>query len=118
MLPVRRLSRRSAILQGGGLAAAVTVLPRAGRAQQGVLNIFNWDTYVAPDTIPGFEAASGLRVRYDLFASNDELFAKLRAGNPGYDLIFPSNNYARVWPRRGCSSRSTTATFPTRRQTS
>ena len=90
----RHLSRRSAILQGGGLAAAVTMLPRAGRSQEGVLNIFNWDTYVAPDTISGFEAASGLRVRYDLFASNDELFAKLRAGNPGYDVIFPSNNYA------------------------
>ncbi len=94
MPPVHRLSRRSAIAQGAGLAAAVTVLPRTSRAQEGVLNIFNWDTYVAPDTIPGFEAASGLRVRYDLFASNDELFAKLRAGNPGYDVIFPSNNYA------------------------
>ena len=91
---VRALSRRSAVLQGGGLAVAVTLLPRGGWAQEGVLNIFNWDTYVAPDTIAGFEAASGLRVRYDLFASNDELFAKLRAGNPGYDVIFPSNNYA------------------------
>jgi spermidine/putrescine transport system substrate-binding protein len=32
-------------------------------------------------------------VRYDLFASNDELFAKLREGNPGYDVIYPSNDY-------------------------
>jgi spermidine/putrescine transport system substrate-binding protein len=32
-------------------------------------------------------------VRYDLYASNDELFAKLRGGNPGYDVIFPTNDY-------------------------
>jgi spermidine/putrescine transport system substrate-binding protein len=28
-----------------------------------------------------------------LFANNDELFAKFRAGNPGFDLIVPSNEY-------------------------
>lgn len=29
----------------------------------------------------------------DLFADNDELFAKLKEGNPGYDLIVPTNDY-------------------------
>ena len=28
----------------------------------------------------------------DLFADNDELFAKLKAGNPGYDVIVPTND--------------------------
>ena len=28
-----------------------------------------------------------------LFATNDELFSKLRAGNPGFDVIVPSNEY-------------------------
>ena len=28
-----------------------------------------------------------------LFSTNDELFAKLRAGNPGFDVIVPSNEY-------------------------
>jgi spermidine/putrescine transport system substrate-binding protein len=28
-----------------------------------------------------------------LFATNDELFSKLRAGNPGFDLIVPSNDF-------------------------
>jgi spermidine/putrescine transport system substrate-binding protein len=79
--------------QGAGAALAVTFMPGAGRAQSGTVNIYNWDTYVAPETIPGFEAATGLAVRCDLFASNDELFAKLRGGNPGYDVIFPSNDY-------------------------
>lgn len=93
-MPRLSFPRRSILRQGAGLAAAVSVLPRFARGQEGSLNIYNWDTYVGPDTIPGFEAESGLRVRYDLFASNDELFAKMRAGNPGYDVIFPSNDYA------------------------
>src|SRR3546814_14842082 len=29
----------------------------------------------------------------DLFDSNDVLFAKFRAGNPGYDVIVPSNDF-------------------------
>ena len=28
----------------------------------------------------------------DLFADNDELFAKLKGGNPGYDVIVPTND--------------------------
>ena len=28
-----------------------------------------------------------------MFATNDELFARLRAGNPGYDVIVPSNEF-------------------------
>ena len=29
----------------------------------------------------------------DLFDSNDTLFAKFKAGNPGYDVIVPSNDF-------------------------
>ena len=28
-----------------------------------------------------------------LFSTNDELFAKFHEGNPGYDVIMPSNEY-------------------------
>jgi spermidine/putrescine transport system substrate-binding protein len=79
-----------------GLAIA-SVLPLAGRqafAQSGgQVNIYNWDTYIGETTVDDFTEATGIEVRYDLFASNDELFAKLREGNPGYDVIFPSNDF-------------------------
>ena len=29
----------------------------------------------------------------DLYAGNDELFPKLKAGNPGYDVIVPTNDF-------------------------
>ncbi len=37
-----------------------------------------------------FTEATGIDVRYDLFSSSDELFGRLREGNPGYDVIYPS----------------------------
>ena len=40
-----------------------------------------------------FRDASGIEVSMDLFADNDELFAKLKEGNPGYDVIVPTNDF-------------------------
>lgn len=57
------------------------------------LEFYNWDTYIGETTLADFKAASGVDVNMTLFANNDELFAKFRAGNPGFDLIMPSNEY-------------------------
>jgi spermidine/putrescine transport system substrate-binding protein len=57
------------------------------------LEFYNWDTYIGETTLADFKAASGISVNMTLFANNDELYAKFRAGNPGFDLIMPSNEY-------------------------
>ena len=50
-------------------------------------------TDIVETTLEEFTQATGITVRYDLFASNEEkVSAKLREGNPGLlDAIFPSN---------------------------
>jgi len=87
------LNRRR--LLGGSLAVAAVAgaLPSRPFAQTREVNVFNWDTYIGPDTIQAFQAATGIEVRYDLYGSSDELFGRLREGNPGYDVIYPSNDY-------------------------
>jgi len=35
-------------------------------------------------------------VVYDSFASNEEMFAKLKAGGTGYDIVFPSGDYVSI----------------------
>lgn len=52
-----------------------------------VVNFFNWSNYIGKDTLPEFTKRTGVEVRYDLFADEDEMFTKLRAGARGYDLI-------------------------------
>jgi spermidine/putrescine transport system substrate-binding protein len=67
-------------------ATAVPTLPlKDGKPQE--LKIFNFTTYIADDTIANFEKLYNVKVTYDTFGKADELFAKMQAGNPGYDVI-------------------------------
>jgi|GEM_PF-6466170 Spermidine/putrescine-binding periplasmic protein len=78
-------------------AAALAVFATApAQAQDKVLNIYNWSDYIAPTTVPDFEKQSGIKVRYDTFDSNETLFAKLVAGDTGYDIVVPSSNWGAV----------------------
>jgi spermidine/putrescine transport system substrate-binding protein len=56
-----------------------------------ILSIYNWSTYIDPEIIKQFEKKFGITVQYDTYESNDDLYAKLKPGNPGYDVIFPSD---------------------------
>ena len=103
-------ANRRSILQGlgvaavglslGGLAAcgksdsgAKTAAKIAPTGEEKKLNFYNWDTYIGETTLADFKGASDIDVNMSLFATNDELFAKLRAGNPGFDVIVPSNDF-------------------------
>lgn len=90
--PNLSLSRRAA-LQGIGAVGLSFSLPKSLKAQGGTVNFYNWDTYIGETTLSDFTAATGINVQYDLFADNEELFAKFRGGNPGYDLIVPTNDF-------------------------
>ena len=87
------VDRRRFLSGSLAVAASLPVLGRRSYAQAPQVNIYNWDTYIGETTLEDFTDATGIAVRYDLYASNDELFAKLRGGNPGYDVIFPTNDY-------------------------
>jgi spermidine/putrescine transport system substrate-binding protein len=88
------VTRRSFLAGMGAVAAGISFLPREGfSAEEKRLNFYNWDTYIGETTLADFQKASGIEVKMDLFADNDELFAKLKEGNPGYDLIVPTNDY-------------------------
>lgn len=87
-------SRRSFLAGTGAVAAGVTLGPKFGwGAEEKKLNFYNWDTYIGETTLDDFKDATGIDVTMDLFADNDELFAKLKEGNPGYDVIVPTNDY-------------------------
>jgi spermidine/putrescine transport system substrate-binding protein len=83
------MNRRYFIL---GMAA----LAGCSRAARPRLNVYNWSAYVAPDTIPNFEAEFGVTVRYATYESNEEMLAKVVTGNSGWDIVFPT--YTRIKP--------------------
>ena len=70
----------------GGAALAACSGDRRPR-----LNIFNGSAYIAPDTVPKFEAEFGVRVRYAIYESNEEMLARVMGGNSGWDIVFPTD---------------------------
>jgi putrescine transport system substrate-binding protein len=72
-------------------AAAVASAPTIAQAQkERVVNVYNWSDYIGPTIIDDFTKATGIKVRYDTFDSNDTLEAKLLAGKSGYDVVVPT----------------------------
>ncbi len=87
-----KLSRRSFLKGSAALGISLAIAPGVvWGAEEKRLNVYNWDTYIGENTITNFTKSTGIKVRYDLFANNEELFAKLKEGNPGFDVIFPSD---------------------------
>jgi len=87
-----RIGRRS-VLAALGFGAAALSLGACGRAGTDRLSFYTWDTYIGETTLADFRQATGIEVRTSYYATNDELFARLRAGNPGFDVIVPSNEF-------------------------
>jgi len=77
-----------------GAVAAADGQPIAGnRRNERLLNIYNWSDYIDDRTIPLFQAQANIRVNYDVFSSNEDLLARMRAGPTSYDIIVPTNNF-------------------------
>lgn len=74
-------------------AMAGLFLASTAHATDNELNVYNWSDYIGENTIADFEAETGIKVRYDVFDSNDILETKLLAGQSGYDVVVPSGNF-------------------------
>ena len=82
------MNRRTALL-------GLTAMASCKRDRRPRLNVYNWSDYVAPNTIPDFEAEFGVRIRYSTYESAEEMLAKVFSGNSGWDVVFPSNYFIR-----------------------
>ena len=86
------ITRRSFLRSSAAVSIGVALAPGlVWGAEEKKLNVYNWDTYIGENTIRNFSKQTGIKVKYDLFANNEEMFAKLKEGNPGFDVIFPSD---------------------------
>ena len=76
----------------GGRGGGALSLP-GNRRDERLLNIYNWPDYIDDQTIPAYQAHTNVRVNYDVFSSNEDLLAKMRAAPTQYDIIVPTNNF-------------------------
>jgi len=57
-----------------------------------VLHLYNWNNYIAPETVKRFEEQCKCEVKQTYYSDNEELLAKLAAGAKGYDILVPTGN--------------------------
>lgn len=55
------------------------------------LYVYNWGDYIDEDIIKDFEKEFGVRVVYDTFSTNEDMYTKVKSGGSNYDVVFPSD---------------------------
>ena len=68
---------------------ALAALPVLAKDQ---LHLYNWNNYIAPETVKRFEEQCKCEVVQTYYSDNEELLAKLAAGAKGYDVLVPTGN--------------------------
>ena len=75
---------------------AIVVITAGSCKSREKLSIYNWSYYTPESVIEKFEKEYDVRIVYDEFASNEEMYAKLKTGGAGYDIVFPSQDYVSI----------------------
>lgn len=68
----------------------IMVLSACGKKRDGV-NIYNWGDYIDKDTLRQFEKETGIKVTYETFATNEDLYVRMIQGMTDFDVIIPSD---------------------------
>ena len=90
-----RRMRWAAVLAVGGVACAGWFKSKPA------LHVYTWADYIKPELVTRFEKANGCKVIIDTFDSNEAMYAKLKAGATGYDLLTPSSYMVKLMIDQG-----------------
>jgi putrescine transport system substrate-binding protein len=84
------ITRRHALVTMCAAAGLAMPYVRRARADAGTVNVYNWADYIGESTIADFTKETGIKVVYDMYASTEEMEAKMLAGSSGYDVVLQS----------------------------
>lgn len=54
------------------------------------INVYNYGKYIDMTVLDDFEKETGIKVVYNEYETNEEMYQKIKAGASKYDVIFPS----------------------------
>lgn len=78
------------------LMLVLTAVPMTASAEPVTINVYNWGQYISDgtdgyiDVNKAFTEATGIKVNYMTFDSNETMYTKLKTGGSTYDVIIPS----------------------------
>ncbi|OZV10554.1 spermidine/putrescine ABC transporter substrate-binding protein [Tissierella sp. P1] len=76
------------------------------------INVYNWGDYIDKDVIKEFEEEYNIKVNYSMYATNEDLYVKLKQGGSSYDVIIPSDYMIERMIREGMLSKLDTNNIP------
>lgn len=62
-----------------------------GDTSSNVVNVYNWGEYIDESVLKDFEAATGIKVNYQMYDSNETMYSKIAGGGANYDVVIPSD---------------------------
>jgi spermidine/putrescine transport system substrate-binding protein len=84
------------------LAASLTLFAVSGCGpKKERLYIYNWIQYMPDEVIKEFEKRYGVKVVYDMFSTNEEMYTKLKVGGGRYDIVVPSGDHVSIMIAEG-----------------
>lgn len=75
------------------LSVMLCYLSACSSAPKKELHLFTWSEFFKPELIEQFEEEFQCQVSMTFYDSNESMYAKLKLGSSGYDLIFPSSYF-------------------------
>lgn len=73
------------------LISVIIMAAGCGPSSKSVLNVYNWGDYIDESVLKEFEKEYKVKVNYDTFTTNEDMYIKLKAGGSSYDLLIPSD---------------------------
>ena len=69
---------------------AVLLVPAWAAAEE-VVNVYNWEDYIAAETLDMFTKETGITVNLMNFTTNEDMLVKVRNSPSSFDVVFPSD---------------------------
>lgn len=91
----------------------ILVLTSCSKDDSNVLYVYNWGEYIEPALIEKFEKETGIKVIYDTFEQNEDMYMKVKEGGNNYDVVVPSDYMAEKMIKQGMLEKLITAKFQT-----
>ena len=69
----------------------IFLLSSCSKREGNVVNMYNWGEYIDKEILDEFTKETGIKVNYETFVTNEDMYLKIKQGGSNYDIVVPSD---------------------------
>lgn len=69
----------------------IFLLSSCNKRDGNVVNMYNWGEYIDKEVLDEFTRETGIKVNYETFVTNEDMYLKIKQGGSNYDIVVPSD---------------------------